>query len=290
MTGVKDEKKTFFIVGSHSLFAKYKNSEKDLTVFLVNGEKLCGKINFYDDYSIKLSLNDGSGSVTIPIHNIISYECEHFLVEGEEDGMIFFKITEENFKNLSDKVDTKKLENLVDKGYTRKKIVKKLISQGFLDDEIDLILDNATMIEKVSRGVPKSTNRENQQLFIYKKQQEYVHFYLEDGHEITGRLKWFMDHLYCVEDDERDYFITKRHILYYKRVDPPKPERTERGKIKVVKKDKGFGFIIYSKGDIFFHFSELEDNPEILEPGKEVAFATGEGKKGLIALNIKLIA
>ena len=134
----KEEKtKTFIVYNSINLLTKYKIADSNLTLHLTNGKTITGKMRWYDDYAIKIILPDGSGSVTVPIHNIIYYESNHTMLEGEQD-----KIT------------------------------------------------------RVFRGVPKCTNKEKSQLAKYKKNNELIHFYMEDNMEIKGRLKWFVDYLY----------------------------------------------------------------------------------------------
>jgi sRNA-binding regulator protein Hfq len=72
---------TFRIVGSLGLLRKYKLGGKELTVYLTDGKKFTGQLRWYDNYALKIILPDES--ITIPIHNIVQYECEHFLSEGE---------------------------------------------------------------------------------------------------------------------------------------------------------------------------------------------------------------
>ncbi len=228
----KEEKtKTFIVYNSINLLTKYKIADSNLTLHLTNGKTITGKMRWYDDYAIKIILPDGSGSVTVPIHNIIYYESNHTMLEGEQD-----KIT------------------------------------------------------RVFRGVPKCTNKEKSQLAKYKKNNELIHFYMEDNMEIKGRLKWFVDYLYCIETDnkEPDYHIVKRHIVYYKKIDAPKIERTETGHIKALVKERGFGFITSGKEDIFFHYSELADKGVEPETGREVHFGIKTTPKGKVAANIKI--
>jgi cold shock CspA family protein/sRNA-binding regulator protein Hfq len=235
MTEVKEEvkeevrAKIFIVYNSNNLLTKYKICDADLSVYLINGKKITGKLRWYDDYAIKLIMPDGSGSVTIPIHNIVYYECDHKLLDGEQDK-----------------------------------------------------------IAKVFRGVPKCTNKEKNQLAKYKNDNELIHFYLEDGIEVRGRLKWYVDYLYCIkpENEDSDLHIIKRHILYYKKIESPKPDRSEQGTIKALVKDRGFGFISSGKDDIFFHFSELEDPSGNVEIGQKVKFAIKENPKGKVAINI----
>ena len=240
MTEVREEKqekkqeKRFVVIGSTSLFTKYKLKDKSITVHLENQKSFTGKIRWYDDYAIKLILPDSSGSITVPVHNILYYENEHFLLENESAAKIS---------------------------------------------------------KRVFRGVPKSTGKERQQLAKYKYKNNLVNFHLINGREITGKLNWYVDHVYSIktEEGDRDYEITKRHILYYRKLEAPKPRRTDRGSIKMVNTEKGFGFIIYESGDLFFHRSEVAERWEKLEPGQEVAFGIAEGKKGKVAVNVKVI-
>lgn len=61
-----------------------------------------------------------------------------------------------------------------------------------------------------------------------------------------------------------------------------------QGKVKFFNDDKGFGFIVPSDGgnDIFVHSSGLVD--EIRE-NDEVEFDTEQGKKGVNAVNVKVL-
>ncbi len=161
MVEVNDLKqRTFSIAGSLNLLKKYKHNNRTITVSLIDGKKFTGQLRWYDDYAIKLILPDGS--ITIPIHNIIQYECEYILSEGEVEY----------------------------KG-------------------------------KVLRSLMFSTNRENQQLYDYKNNKKLLYFYLKDGTEIIGRLHWVMEYVYAVRPDNsnRDFMITKRQILYYKKIE-----------------------------------------------------------------------
>lgn len=57
------------------------------------------------------------------------------------------------------------------------------------------------------------------------------------------------------------------------------------GKVKWFRDDKGFGFIEVLNGDdIFVHVSQTQ---EPLQEGDEVEFIIKEGKKGLIATDVK---
>ena len=72
------------------------------------------------------------------------------------------------------------------------------------------------------------------------------------------------------------------------------------GKIKVLKKENGYGFIIphqngkgvFSQGrDVFFHVSKLrnKDSFESMEEGQIVSFELGEGQRGQQALDVCVI-
>jgi sRNA-binding regulator protein Hfq len=77
---------------------------------------------------------------------------------------------------------------------------------------------------RVYHGRPLNTGREIQQLNKYMKSRELLHFYLENGVEIRGRLDSFESYIYFIKpvDGDRDYQIMKRHILYYKKIDKVK--------------------------------------------------------------------
>ncbi|MEY8428149.1 cold shock domain-containing protein [Lachnospiraceae bacterium 46-15] len=67
----------------------------------------------------------------------------------------------------------------------------------------------------------------------------------------------------------------------------PKDIGTCKGRIKMMD-ERGFGFISYDKGDIFFHCSDLRGNltMESLHVDDRVCFEIEEGKKGPAAMNI----
>jgi len=53
--------------------------------------------------------------------------------------------------------------------------------------------------------------------------------------------------------------------------------------------EKGFGFIASDGGDVFFHFSGLQDVQfEDLQEGQSVEFELGDGPKGPRAENVRL--
>lgn len=59
------------------------------------------------------------------------------------------------------------------------------------------------------------------------------------------------------------------------------------GRIKWFKEEKGFGFIEVSQGqDIFVHVSQVSEE---LREGDQVEFVAKEGKKGLVATEVKKI-
>ncbi len=61
----------------------------------------------------------------------------------------------------------------------------------------------------------------------------------------------------------------------------------KQGKVKWFREDKGFGFIEVLDGDdIFVHISQLQED---LKPGDSVEFLPKEGKKGLVATEVKLM-
>jgi len=234
MSEVREERreKPFVIVGSASLLAKYKLSQKELTLHLTCGKTFRGTIRWYDDYAIKIAQTDEDFSVTIPIHNVLYYECKAFLLENEKEG----------------KIST-----------------------------------------RVFRGVPKSNDRERLQLQKYQNDKQLLVFNLENGKEIKGRLNWFLDHVYSLKekDTNQNYQLIKRHISYYGKIKYEKPDRTHEGNIKMINSEKGFGFINFDAGDLFFHRSEVVNRWESLEPGQYVKFGMKDGKKGKMAVNVK---
>jgi sRNA-binding regulator protein Hfq len=161
MAEITDKKqRTFSIASSLNLLKKYQRNNKEVTVYLTDGKKFTGQLRWYDNYAIKVILHDGS--IIIPMHNIVQYECEYFLTGGEAE-------------------------------YTG----------------------------TISRGPAFPTNRERQQLFKYMRNNELLHFYMKNGSEIRGRLQWVMEYVYAVRPDNsnRDCMITKRHIMYYRKIE-----------------------------------------------------------------------
>lgn len=154
------KQRTFSVAGSLSLLRKYKQSNREVTIYLIDGKRFTGQLRWYDDYALKIILFDGS--ITVPIHNIVQYESENIMSEGEVDY----------------------------KG-------------------------------KACRGKGFPTTRERQQLSKYKKEKNLLHFYLKDGSEVRGKLQWVLDYVYAIrpENSNRDYMITKRHILYYRKIE-----------------------------------------------------------------------
>ena len=66
-----------------------------------------------------------------------------------------------------------------------------------------------------------------------------------------------------------------------------------QGVVKWFDNKKGYGFIADSESDTdskdyFVHFSEIQtDGFKTLDEGQKVEFEIGEGKKGLVAMNVK---
>ena len=66
-----------------------------------------------------------------------------------------------------------------------------------------------------------------------------------------------------------------------------------RGKVKFLKKEKGFGFVtIEGEPELFFHFSDFttKGTYDELEIGDEIEFKVGDGEKGKKAVQITKIA
>jgi CspA family cold shock protein len=65
------------------------------------------------------------------------------------------------------------------------------------------------------------------------------------------------------------------------------------GKVKWFDTKKGYGFVadsVRDGKDYFVHFSEIQtDGYKTLEEGQEVTFEIGEGQKGEVAKNVKVI-
>ncbi len=62
----------------------------------------------------------------------------------------------------------------------------------------------------------------------------------------------------------------------------------QKGKVKFFNETKGFGFITPNQGgaDIFVHTSGLQDE---IQENDEVSFDVENGKKGLNAVNVKIV-
>ena len=62
-----------------------------------------------------------------------------------------------------------------------------------------------------------------------------------------------------------------------------------QGKIKKLVSDRGFGFIAGEQGDLFFHFSALQEVTfEELREGQMVEYEVGEGPKGPRAESVRI--
>jgi CspA family cold shock protein len=63
----------------------------------------------------------------------------------------------------------------------------------------------------------------------------------------------------------------------------------ERGRVKWVDAEKGYGFLVRPTGeDLFVHHSEVKGDPSSLASNNEVEYEVGEGKRGPVALALKL--
>jgi CspA family cold shock protein len=64
-----------------------------------------------------------------------------------------------------------------------------------------------------------------------------------------------------------------------------------QGKIKKLVSDRGFGFIEWESGELFFHHSEVQGVTfEELSEGQAVEFEVGQGRKGPCATSIRVPA
>jgi CspA family cold shock protein len=63
----------------------------------------------------------------------------------------------------------------------------------------------------------------------------------------------------------------------------------KRGKVKWFNETKGYGFIAVEGGsDVFVHHSSIEGTGfKTLTEGDDVEFSTGQGRKGLQAVNVR---
>ncbi|HAH46198.1 cold shock domain-containing protein [Gimesia sp.] len=63
-----------------------------------------------------------------------------------------------------------------------------------------------------------------------------------------------------------------------------------QGKIKRIVSDRGFGFIEGERGDLFFHYSEVQGvTLEELQEGQLVEYEVGQGRKGPCATGVKVV-
>jgi CspA family cold shock protein len=62
-----------------------------------------------------------------------------------------------------------------------------------------------------------------------------------------------------------------------------------QGKIKRLVSDRGFGFVAGERGDVFFHYSDVEGvRFEELREGQTLEYEVGSGPKGPRAVNVRL--
>ncbi len=62
-----------------------------------------------------------------------------------------------------------------------------------------------------------------------------------------------------------------------------------QGKIKKLVTDRGFGFVEAERGELFFHYSELQGvSIEELNEGQMVEYEVGQGRKGPCAVSVKV--
>lgn len=63
-----------------------------------------------------------------------------------------------------------------------------------------------------------------------------------------------------------------------------------QGKIKKLVTDRGFGFIEAERGELFFHYTELQGvSIEDLSEGQLLEYEIGEGRKGPCAVALKVV-
>jgi len=61
------------------------------------------------------------------------------------------------------------------------------------------------------------------------------------------------------------------------------------GTVKWYNDDKGFGFIIGEKCDVFMHYTQIHERQRNLMPGQQVRFVENEGPRGLFATDVELV-
>lgn len=64
-----------------------------------------------------------------------------------------------------------------------------------------------------------------------------------------------------------------------------------KGTIKFFNTQKGFGFITPDNGgkELFVHITQVQGDPQLLQPGQQVTYMEKEGRKGLEAGEVTLV-
>lgn len=118
---------------------------------------------------------------------------------------------------------------------------------------------------------------------------------LESNAQVLAITKLILENPELSEQLERIEEVVSRLKLVHGTLIGPADERlvrpAQKGKIKRLIDDKGFGFIdTGSAGDLFFHHSAVDGASfEELQEGQTVTFDEGKGPKGPRAENVRLV-